>query len=75
MIRKKTIDLHRVLLLLLDGVQISGFIIMKPLYCTSADALTTFQKYKQKHYEKGACQGLIKSKEGLKFKKKTHNGL
>ena len=34
------------LLFLLDRVQINGFIIMKPLYYTSADVLA--QKYKQK---------------------------
>ena len=59
--------LYTVFLFLLDGVQFSGFIIMRPLHCTPADALAIFQKYKQKHYEKGTCRGLIKSKEGLKF--------
>ena len=48
MIRKKTIYLHSVFLFLLDGVQFSGFIIMKPLYCTPTDALSMFQNYKQK---------------------------
>ena len=48
MIRKKTIYLHSVFFFLLDGVQFSGFIIMKPLYCTPTDALAIFQNYKQK---------------------------
>ena len=50
--KKKTIDLHKALLFLLDGVHFSGSIIMKPLYCTPADALTIFEKYKQKHCTK-----------------------
>ena len=46
--KKKVIDLPTVLLFLLDRVQFSGFIIMKPLHITPADSLAIFQKYKQR---------------------------